>query len=92
MLPDVPTFKELGYPIEGNGWMAIYATGGTPKAVIDRLNKALVDVLKQPEVRQKLTSLGFEVTGTSPDELAAIMRADSAKWGPVIQASGFKTE
>ena len=92
LLPEVPTFRELGYPIEGDGWTAIYATGGTPKPVIDRLNKALVDVLRQPEVRQKLTNLGFEVTGTSPEELAAIMRADSAKWGPVILASGFKAE
>jgi tripartite-type tricarboxylate transporter receptor subunit TctC len=92
LLPDVPTFKELGYPIEGNGWTAIYAPGGTPKPIVDRLNRALLDVLKQPEVRQKLTNLGFEVTATSPDELAAIMRADTAKWKPIIQASGFKAE
>jgi len=92
LLPDVPTFKELGYPIEGNGWTAIYAPGGTAKAMIERLNRALVDVLTQPETRQKLNNLGFEVTGTSADELAAIMRADSAKWKPIIQASGFKAE
>ncbi len=92
LLPEVPTFKELGYPIEGNGWTAIYATGGTPRPVVERLNKALVEVLRQPDVRQKLANLGFEVTGTSPEELAAIMRADSARWAPVIQASGFKVE
>ena len=92
LLPDVPTFKELGYPIEGDGWTAIYAPGGTPKPVIDRLNRALVDVLQLPEVRQKLGNLGFEVTGTSPEQLAAIMRADTAKWGSIIQASGFKAE
>jgi tripartite-type tricarboxylate transporter receptor subunit TctC len=92
LLPDVPTFKELGYPIDGNGWTAIYGPGGTPRTVIDRLNRALVEVLKQPEVRQKLTNLGFEVTGTSPEELAAIMRADTTKWEPIIQASGFKAD
>ncbi len=92
LLPDVPTFKELGFPIGGNGWTAIYAPGGTPKPIIDRLSRAVVEVLKQPEVRQKLTNLGFEVTGTSPEELAAIMRADTAKWGPIIQASGFKAD
>ena len=43
-------------------------------------------------MREELTNLGFEITGTSPEELAAIMRADTAKWGPVIQASGFKAE
>ena len=92
LLPDVPTFKELGYPIEGNGWTAIYAPGGTPRPVVERLHRALADVLKQPDVRQKLTNLGFEITATTPDELAAIMRADTAKWKPIIQASGFKAE
>ena len=92
LLPDVPTFKELGYPIEGNGWTAIYAPANTPKPVIDRLHRALKGVLAQPDVLQKMTNLGFEVTATSPDELAAIMRADTEKWGPVIRASGFKAE
>jgi tripartite-type tricarboxylate transporter receptor subunit TctC len=92
LLPDVPTFKELGYPIEGNGWTAIYAPANTPKPVIDRLNRALKDVLAQGEPKAKLTNLGFEVTATSPEELAAIMRADTAKWGPIIRSSGFKAE
>jgi len=92
LLPDVPTFKELGYPIEGNGWTAIYAPANTPKPVIDRLNRALKDVLAQGEAKAKLTNLGFEITATSPEELAAIMRADTAKWGPIIQGSGFKAE
>ena len=92
LLPDVPTFKELGYPIEGDGWTAIYAPGGTPRPIVDRLNRALQDVIRQPDVHQKLTNLGFEITATSPDQLAAIMRADTAKWRPVIQASGFKPD
>jgi len=92
LLPDVPTFKELGYPIEGDGWTAIYAPANTPKPTIERLNRALKDVLGQFETRQKLTNLGFEVTATSPDELGAIMRADTAKWMPIIKASGFKPE
>ena len=92
LLPDVPTFKELGYPIEGNGWTAIYAPGATPKPTIDRLARALADVLAQGDVRQKLGNLGFEVTAKGPDALAAIMKADSAKWAPIIKASGFKAE
>jgi tripartite-type tricarboxylate transporter receptor subunit TctC len=92
LLPDVPTFKELGYPIEGNGWTAVYAPANTPKPMIDRLNRALKEVLAQGEAKAKLTNLGFEITATSPDELAAIMRADTAKWGPIIQGSGFKAE
>lgn len=90
-LPDVPTFSEQGLrDITGLGWFGFYAPAGTPKPIIDRLNAAIVKALAQPDVREKLTGLGLEPTGTSPDEFAKIMAADANRWGPVIQASGFK--
>ena len=89
-LPDVPTFKELGYDIEGAGWYAAYAPAKTPKEVVDRLSMAIIDALKSPDVREKLDNLGMEPTGFGPAELARIHRADYDKWGPVIKASGFK--
>ena len=89
-LPDVPTFKELGYDIEGAGWYAAYAPAKTPKEVVDRLSMAIIDALKSPDVREKLDNLGMEPTGFGPAELARIHRADYDKWGPVIRASGFK--
>ena len=91
-LPEVPTFKELGYNIEGGGWYAAYAPANTPKATVDKLSVSIIDALKAPDVREKLEALGMEPTGLGPAELARIQKADYEKWGPVIRASGFKPE
>jgi len=92
ILPDVPTFREQGYNIEGGGWYAAYAPAKTPKDAIDRLAAAIGEAIKSPDVRDKLEALGMEPTGYGPAELARIHRADYDKWGPVIRASGFKPE
>ncbi len=89
-LPDIPTFKELGYDIEGGGWYAAYAPAGTPAPVIDRLSKAIIAALNEPDVRERLDNYGMEPTGLPPAELARIHRRDYEQWGPVIKASGFK--
>jgi len=89
-LPDIPTFKELGYDIEGGGWYAAYAPAGTPAPVIDRLSKAIIAALNEPDVRQRLDNYGMEPTGLPPAELARIHKRDYEQWGPVIKASGFK--
>ena len=89
-LPDVPTFRELGYDIEGGGWYAAYAPAGTPAPVIDRLSKAIIAALHEPDVRQRLDNYGMEPTGLPPAELARIHKRDYEQWGPVIKASGFK--
>ncbi len=93
LLPNVPTFKETGFKdIEGSGWYAFYAPAKTPAAVIEALNRAVVAVTQMPDVRERLTRMGVEVQGSTPAQLAQLMAADSAKWGPVIKASGFKGE
>jgi tripartite-type tricarboxylate transporter receptor subunit TctC len=89
-LPDVPTFKEEGYDIEGGGWYAAYAPAGTPKDVIDRLSKAITEAINAPDLREKLAGYGMEPTGLPAEELARIQRRDYERWGPVIKASGFK--
>ncbi len=88
--PDVPTFKESGYDIEGEGWYALFAPAGTPQAAIDKLSAAAVQAVHDPALRQRLEGIGLEPTGLGPAELAAILKADYDKWGPVIRASGFK--
>ena len=90
--PDVPTFKESGYDIEGSAWYALFAPAGTPRAIVDKIAAAAIDAVRQPDLRQKIEPLGLEATGYGPDELAKIMKADDAKWGPVIEASGFKAD
>jgi tripartite-type tricarboxylate transporter receptor subunit TctC len=90
MAPDVPTFKELGYDLEASAWYALFAPAGTPKELIDKYAKAAIDVVRSPEMMQRLEQMGLEPTGYPPEELARILRADYDKWGPVIKASGFK--
>jgi tripartite-type tricarboxylate transporter receptor subunit TctC len=90
--PDVPTFREAGYDIEGTGWYGLFAPAATPGAIVARLSTAAIDAMRAATVRGRLESLGVEPTGLGPRELAAIMKHDYDRWGPVIKASGFKAE
>jgi tripartite-type tricarboxylate transporter receptor subunit TctC len=91
--PDVPTFKELGFAdIEGNGWQAFHTTAGTPRPVVDRLSKAIAAAIKSPEVNERLLALGLEPAGSTPEELASRMAEDTARWAPVVKASGFRAD
>ena len=90
MAPDVPTFKELGYDLEASAWYALFAPAGTPKELIDKYAKAAIDVVRSPDMSQRLEQMGLEPTGLPPADLARILRSDYDKWGPVIKASGFK--
>jgi tripartite-type tricarboxylate transporter receptor subunit TctC len=90
--PDVPTFRESGYDIEGSGWFALFAPAGTSRDIVERLGAAAADAVRQPDLKQRFEPLGLEPTGLGPAELAAILRADYDKWGPIIRASGFKAD
>ena len=92
-LPDVPTMIEAGVPnFEATTWFAVFATGGTPKPVIDKLNTEIVKALRAPEMRDKLVGLGCEVIANKPEELAAFFRNEMAKWTKVIKESGARVE
>jgi len=93
LLPEVPTFREQGYrSIEATGWHGVYAPAGTPQALIDRWSSMIAAALRTPEIRERFAALGLEPTGTTPQELAAIMAADTARWRGIIKASGFTVE
>jgi len=88
-LPDVPTVAEAGVPgYEATSWFALYATGGTPQAIVDRLNAETVKILALPDVKKKLAEQGAEANPEKPAQLAAFMKAESAKWAKVVKASG----
>ena len=91
-IPDVPTFRELGYDLLATGWYSLYAPAKTPPDVIARLSRIIMDAVQTPEVRGKLESYGQNPTGTSPQQLAAIQKADMERWAPIIKATGFKAE
>lgn len=92
ILPDVPTFKEAGYDIEGAGWYGLYAPARTPKSIIDRVNGIVVSAVRTPAFKERLLAMGLVPTGTSSTELAAIQKRDTAFWAPAIHASGFKAD
>jgi tripartite-type tricarboxylate transporter receptor subunit TctC len=93
LLPTVATFKEQGFvAIEGAGWIGVYAPSKTPSAVIDQVSAAIASALRTPELRERFVNLGYEPTGTTPEQLAAIMAADTARWGPIIKTSGFTAD
>jgi tripartite-type tricarboxylate transporter receptor subunit TctC len=92
-MPDVPTFRELGYPdLVAQPWYALFAPAGTPAAVVERLSKAAIAAVQDPATHKRLVDMNLEPTGYGPDRLAKIMKDDYDRWGPVIRASGFKPE
>jgi tripartite-type tricarboxylate transporter receptor subunit TctC len=92
-MPDLPTVAESGLPgFETYSWNALFAPTGTPSAVIARLNEAAVAALADPELKAKLEGLGATVVGSTPEQLAAHVRAELAKWAPVVAASGAQIE
>jgi len=74
------------------GWVALVAPAQTPRAVIDRWSTLIAGALQRPEFRDKLIRLGVEPTGTTPEALAAIIAADTARWAPIIKAADFTLE
>ena len=86
---DVPTFKESGFDIVGTSWYAMFAPAKTPDDVVARLNKAIVDAIHSPDVRERLITVGLNPTGTTAAQLGAIQKADAARWEPIVKASGF---
>lgn len=91
--PDVPTMTELGYPsVVASSWYGLFAPAGTPSAIIARLNREMVALGKNPEHRAQLEKQGQEAVYSTPEELAAYVKAESAKWGRVIKTAKIEAE
>lgn len=88
--PEVPTFAELGYPsLEAEGWFGIFAPAATSAETISRLNSVFVGAMRTPAVMQRMRNLDLEVREMTAGEFASRVKADYARWGAVIRASGF---
>jgi tripartite-type tricarboxylate transporter receptor subunit TctC len=84
-LPDVPTVRELGYPIlEADGWNGFFAPAKTPREVVERLNREFAAAVKHPDVAKKLRDMAAEPVGSSPAEQDAILKRQMAQFRPVI--------
>ncbi|QWD90324.1 tripartite tricarboxylate transporter substrate binding protein [Polynucleobacter sp. MWH-Braz-FAM2G] len=93
LLPNVPTFAEAGYPkVEVLNWQGLIAPKGTPKPIIDKLNAAANEALKDPQLRELMLSQGNEIGGGSPAEFAALIKAEAAKWSAVVKTANIKPE
>jgi tripartite-type tricarboxylate transporter receptor subunit TctC len=93
LLPEVPTFAELGYPkIAVSLWYGLLAPAGTPRSSIEKLNAAVTKALESPEVREKLLAQGAEPMPGTPEAFASFMREEMAKWGPVVKQAGVKLD
>jgi tripartite-type tricarboxylate transporter receptor subunit TctC len=90
VLPDVPPISDTISGYEARGWNGILAPAGTPKAVIDRLNREIVKVVHAPEFAQVLTGEGATAVGNTPAEFDAIIRADLRKWARIIKDNGIR--
>ena len=93
IVPQVPTIAESGLPgFEALQWFGIFAPAGTSKDIIARLNGEIVKILRLPDVRERLTSLGADVVGNTPEQFAAFQKADAAKWAKIVKQSGAKID
>ena len=84
---------EAGLPgYELSSWQAVFAPAGTPKPVVDRLYAEIGRILKMPDVAKRLGDLGLDLSGMSPAELAAVIKADVPRLGKVVRDSGAKAD
>ena len=92
-LPDVPTVAEAGLPgFEVTTWYGILAPAGTPRPIVARLNSELVKVMHSPEMKDRLAGIGTDPVTSTPEEFAAYIQAEIAKWGDVIRKANLKAD
>ena len=93
LLPNIPSFAEVGYPkVEVLNWQGLIAPKGTPKVIIDKLNAAANEALKDPQLRELMLSQGNEIGGGTPADFATLIKSESAKWSTVVKIANIKPE
>jgi len=88
-LPDVPTMREQGFDVVIESWLGAFAPAKTPAETVRVLGAAINEVARTPDYAEALGKFGNEPALQTPEEFAATVRADIARWGPVVKASGF---
>jgi len=89
-LPDVPTVAELGYPgYEISSWQGVFVPTGTPKEIVDKISGEIVQLIKTPEVRERIKKEGADPIGSTPEQFAARFKNEVEKWSKVIKAAGL---
>lgn len=92
-LPNIPTMAEAGLPdFEIFSWNGVFAPAGTPKDIVDKVNREVLDMLRDPQVLERLSSLGFVPAGNSPEAFSAQIKAELARWEKVVKEVGIKRQ
>ncbi len=91
-LEEVPTFKEVGYAVEGSAWYGVLAPARTPRPVVMKLHDELARIIELPEVKKRFDSQGYDAVTCTPEEFTRIIKADLARWQKVVKASGAKVD
>ncbi len=91
-VPDAPPIADTVVGFESLAWFGVFAPSGTSKEIVAKWHADTVTALALPDVREKITQLGFDVVGNTPEQYAAVVRADIAKWAKVVKASGAKAD
>ena len=93
VLPDVPTWSELGYPdVVADNWSGVLAPARTPAAIVARLNAAFNAVVHDPDVRHRLADVGVSTIGGTPADLTSLITSETARWRKVVEETGVKIE
>jgi len=93
LLPDVPTVAESGLPnFETVAWFGVFAPSATPREIVARLSTEIAKIAKSPEMQERLIALGAEPVGGSPEEFAAIIARDIAKWTTLAKSVGIRVD
>jgi tripartite-type tricarboxylate transporter receptor subunit TctC len=89
--PDLPTIADSGLPgFEALQWFGILVPAGTPAPIVERLNSEIVKILQMPDVRERFQAMGIEIVGNTPEQFAAFMKDEAAKWQEVVARAGVK--
>jgi tripartite-type tricarboxylate transporter receptor subunit TctC len=92
-MPDVPTMIESGFPgFATRYWNGVVAPAGTPDVIVNKLNAAINEELKSPDIQASLAKIGLEPTAMSPQDFAALIAAETQKWAAVVKAAGIKID
>lgn len=91
-LPELPTFVEQGYALDIAGWNGIHAPAGTPRPIVERMNAEINRIIQTADGREQMLKFGLLATGTTPEELAEVIRRDTPRWGEVIRKGGIKAQ
>jgi len=92
-LPEVPTAREQGFPkFEVQNWFGIVAPAGTPREIVERLNREIGAITREPDYMARIEKLGYAASHSTPEEMRALIRRDGARWGALIKGANIRAE